>query len=88
MEKHARRIAKNARELDAIIALYKSSDEAKGLEARSTDDLIEMYEGDRDWLRTPCGDMSIDGGIHTRCVMVSDILRGRNVRFIGGQFRI
>jgi rubrerythrin len=82
-----RQVKNNARDLEVIIARYQASDEAKGLETRTTEALIEQYEGDHDWLCHPCGDIWIDGGIHARCVMVGDILRARKVPFDNGRFQ-
>lgn len=80
-------IERNVREIERIRKEYAESDEAKGLEARSTNELIEMHSADSDWLRTPCGDINIDGGIIARSMLVSNILQARRVPFAHGRFQ-
>jgi hypothetical protein len=81
-----RRIARRMAELNAIMARYNESDEAKGLDKRSTADLIQLRDGDSEWLRRPCGDLAIDGALCARCALVGEILKSRGAPFRDGRY--
>lgn len=81
-----RHLARKDRELAAAKVAYHAGDEYARLPSMSTAALVTMHLGDSDWLRHPCGDSSIDGGILARSAAVSTILQGRGVPFHHGRF--
>lgn len=85
--KKSRRLEQRAKAIDEIRDLYNKSDEAKRLEDLTSNELIEMYKKDREWLRYPCGYLDIDAKILARSSLVGKILANRRVTFSGGEFQ-
>ena len=87
MSKRAKQqMSRNVKVIDDAKARYATSDEARSLAGRGTEDLLAIHRGDCEWLRRPSGDIHIDAGILARSCLVSDILTVRGCPFKDGRF--
>lgn len=81
-----RHLARKDLELAEAKAKYQASEEYSRLPTMTTAELVALYVNAHEWLRHPCGDSDIDGGILERSQAVGAILVARGAPFYDGIF--